>query len=138
MADAIETARQIVKTSDDCQIEGADMATLVSRIEAHVLAYAADVQRQGDLIASMDDAAMDKMQAMMGRVAEQRDTALAYADERERLLAEADAVIDAFTGAMLSGGYEVANVNATHVSQAIARHRARSSSPAQDEGKPTT
>src|SRR6266851_5693188 len=42
MADAIKTARQIVKTHDDCLCEGADMATLVSRIEAHVLAYVAE------------------------------------------------------------------------------------------------
>src|SRR5216684_1220985 len=45
MADAMETARQIVKTSDDCLCEGVDMATLVSRIEAHVLAYAAERER---------------------------------------------------------------------------------------------
>src|SRR5229473_8081366 len=45
MADAMETARQIVKTHDDCLCEGADMATLVSRIEAHVLAYAAERER---------------------------------------------------------------------------------------------
>ncbi|SRR6266851_5374702 len=44
MADAMETARQIAKTHDDCLCEGADTATLVSRIEAHVLAYAAEAR----------------------------------------------------------------------------------------------
>ncbi len=135
MADAIDTAWQIVKTSDDCQIEGTDMATLVSRIEAHVLAYAADVQRQGDLIASMGDAAMDKMQAMMGQVAEQRDIALAYAAERERVLRESD-----------EGHYLNWHVRDDDDAsqrryellyhEAIARHNARVA--AQDEGKPTT
>ncbi len=197
MADAMETARQIAKTHDDCLCEGADTATLVSRIEAHVLAYAADVQRQGDLIASMDDAAMDKMQAMMGQVAEQRDIALAYGAERERLresaerdlcrwraaiqeitpggsefmdpvavrqwaamlkretceaklakakaeraLAEVDAALYTTRYAIGHGGNRTTCMSAVDYSraanEACKRHRARSSSPAQDEGKPTT
>ena len=94
MADAREIARQIVKTSDDCLIDGADTTTLVSRIEAHVLAYAA---------------------------------------ERERLLAEADATVAFWCG------YGPPSDNIWKWgAEAEARHRARSSSPVQDEGKPPT
>src|SRR5258708_23905124 len=90
---AMETARQIAKTHDDCMCEGADMATLVSRIKAHVLAYAA---------------------------------------ERERLLAEADEAIAYW------GDERATDDHFRWSNEAASRHRARSSSPAQDDGKPTT
>src|SRR5713226_3333975 len=99
MADAREIARQIVKTSDDCLIDGVDTTTLVSRIEAHVLAYAA---------------------------------------ERERLLAEADAVVYTTRYAMGRGGARNLCMPAVDYSraanEACERHRVSSSSPAQDEG----
>lgn len=60
---------------------------------------------------------------------------LSYAAERERLLAEADAVIDAFTEALFNTDAEVAGVNATHISQALARHQSRLSSRPATEGK---
>ena len=97
MADAMATARQIVKTCDDCQIEGIDMATVVSRIEAHVLAYTAELGR---------------------------------------LLAEADRVIVTTYGEIPEYGVSANRRQA--ITDAFKRHRARQSSPAQDEGKPPT
>ena len=66
---------------------------------------------------------------------------LAYATELERLLAEADEYgthIDRegefqFCGGVIKTTADLARV----MDEMVARHRARSSSPAQDEGKPT-
>ena len=61
--------------------------------------------------------------------------ALSYAAERERLLREADEVIAYQYGeAEMPADWEPDRI----IQAAKDRHRARSSSPAQDEGKPTT
>jgi|SRR6266851_4529336 len=60
---------------------------------------------------------------------------LAYAAERERLLATSDAVIVRTYGEVPEYG---SLAEKAAIVAAFARHRARSSSPAQDEGKPTT
>jgi len=138
MADALETARQIVKTHDDCQVEGADMATLVSRIEAHVLAYAAYRER---LFAEADEAIAQLNERFRSRLrfrgaVEESFIPAALARHRARSSSPAKVCNLCFgRGYVLTDGEpgweECAQSHPCP-------NGCKASSPAQDEGKPTT
>ncbi len=128
--------------------EGAGMAELYRGLARAAIAAmpevaassarAADIER---IAGEKQDCLAEEIEALRNDLGKQD----AYAAERERLLAEADAALYTTRYALGRGGRGgerhlcMPAVDYSRAAkEACERHRARSSSPAQDEGKPTT